>query len=827
MKKTVLLSALLCLSIVLAYSQTTDLNTNWQFQRLTDKTTNQAKIANQGSDWSSQYDVTVVAQSADLEVSRDTLAAEFDKLASGKWLSVELPHTAFVEPFTVLHQWQGICYYKREIEAPEKANGKIYLEMGAAMQLADVWVDGVHVTQHAGGYLPFVIDLSGKFDGKKYVEVLVRLDNRDNPLIPPGKPVSKLDFSYFSGLHRGARLTVKSEVYITDPLVANVVAGGGIFVTYPEVSQDRAIVKVKTHVANDSKTIRNFIVHQYIYAIDGLWGQGEKGECVAQSSSHMLLCAKSAIHDTQNITIRKPALWSPDAPNLYILESYLVENGKVIDREVTRIGIRRIEMTKKGGFVLNGEPIRLVGSNRHSDYPYLGNATSQRAGYRDIRMIKESGFNTVRLGHYPMDRAVLDACDELGVLAIEPIPGWQFFNKAPEFTARTYHDIRTLIRRDRNHPSIIMWETTLNESWPPNEWKDGAVRTAHEEFSGDQMFTSGDAYNYYGFDVSYNDWQEGFNRPNPSPNPSFIREHYDFEFGGHTSSTRIGRKDGEKALLQNAWNAQWSHNRYRAYYPWTMGDAVWSMFDYNRGCADNVCQSGVADLMRLPKFAVPFFRSQIKMGTPMPEGAMGPYIFIASHWTPRSAEDGKIVVFGNVEEVELLINGKSVARQKGDSGPDSDYSKDSKGWYTGGNPYDGGNCRNLTSPPFTFRDIEWTAGTIEAIGYVGGKVATRQKISTPGKASRLEIEYFESGRPIGYGDVAILYVKTLDSNGTLCVDQTTEITLESNHQIIGPETISSEGGIASFIVKTPLNAKNLDVRATSTIGKAKSSIKLQ
>lgn len=270
MKKTVLLSALLCLSIVLAYSQTTDLNTNWQFQRLTDKTTNQAKIANQGSDWSSQYDVTVVAQSADLEVSRDTLAAEFDKLASGKWLSVELPHTAFVEPFTVLHQWQGICYYKREIEAPEKANGKIYLEMGAAMQLADVWVDGVHVTQHAGGYLPFVIDLSGKFDGKKYVEVLVRLDNRDNPLIPPGKPVSKLDFSYFSGLHRGARLTVKSEVYITDPLVANVVAGGGIFVTYPEVSQDRAIVKVKTHVANDSKTIRNFIVHQYIYAIDGL-----------------------------------------------------------------------------------------------------------------------------------------------------------------------------------------------------------------------------------------------------------------------------------------------------------------------------------------------------------------------------------------------------------------------------------------------------------------------------------------------------------------------------------------------------------------------------
>lgn len=827
MKRTVLLLVLLCLSIVFTYSQTTDLNTNWQFQRLTDKTTNQAKIANQGSDWSSQYDVTVVAQSADLEVSRDTLTAEFDKLASGTWQAIELPHTAFVEPFTVLHQWQGICYYKREIEAPKKANGKIYLELGAAMQLADVWVDGMHVTQHAGGYLPFVIDLSGKFDGKKSVEVLIRLDNRDNPLIPPGKPVSKLDFSYFSGLHRGARLTVKSEVYISDPLVANVVAGGGVFVTYPEVSQDMAVVNVNTHAVNDSKAGRNIVVEQKIYSIDGLWGDGKEGELVAQNSSALTLGANTSTHDLQNITLSNPHLWSPDAPNLYMLESSILENGKVIDRVVTRIGIRRIEMTKKGGFVLNGEPIRLVGSNRHSDYPYLGNATSANAGYRDIRMVKESGFNTVRLGHYPMDRAVLDACDELGVLAIEPIPGWQFFNKAPEFTARTYDDIRTLVRRDRNHPSIIMWETTLNESWPPNEWKDGAVRTAHEEFPGDQMFTSGDAYNYYGFDVSYNDWQEGFNRPNPSPNPSFIREHYDFEFGGHTSSTRIGRKDGEKALLQNAWNAQWSHNRYRAYYPWTMGDAVWSMFDYNRGCADNVCESGVADLMRLPKFAVPFFRSQIKIGTPMPEGAMGPYVFIASHWTPRSGEDGKIVVFGNVEQVELLINGKSVARQGGDSGPDSDYSEDSKGWYTGGNPYDGGNSRNLTCPPFTFRDIEWTAGTVEAIGYVGGKIATRQRISTPGKASRLEIEYFESGRSISRGDVAIVYVKALDANGTLCVDQTTEITLQSNHQIVGPKTLSTEGGIASFIVKTPLNAKKLDVRATSTIGKANDSRKLQ
>lgn len=92
-------------------------------------------------------------------------------------------------------------------------------------------------------------------------------------------------------------------------------------------------------------------------------------------------------------------------------------------------------------------------------------------------------------------------------------------------------------------------------------------------------------------------------RPNKTKNPGFIREYYDYEFGGHYSSSRVTRGDGVKALLQNAWNAQWSHNRYRLLYPSTMGDAVWSMYDYNRGCCDNICYSGVADLFRLPKYS--------------------------------------------------------------------------------------------------------------------------------------------------------------------------------------------------------------------------------
>ncbi|CDN31274.1 Beta-galactosidase [Mucinivorans hirudinis] len=804
--------ALLCLAFLAGAAQ--NINRDWQFQRIDNQTQNRAKIENQGQDWSSQYNPQVVAQSAALKVARDTLVREFAKLQDGVWQNVTLPHTAFVEEFVVLHQWQGVCYYKKRLaRGPEWRDKIVLLEFGAAMQLADVWVNGEHRMQHAGGYLPFVVDLTELLKNGDN-EILVRLDNRDNPLIPPGKPVAKLDFNYFSGLHRGARLIVKDKLHITHPILANKVAGGGIFVTYPEVSKEQATIDIKTNVQNSAEQSSDFVVVQKLYRIEGLFGRGVKGELVARVEQKQSVEKFADLDIRQQIVVKKPALWSPDFPNLYLLESEIKKNGKVVDSEATRLGIRRLEMSRERGFVLNGEPIRLVGSNRHSDYPYLGNAISENAGYRDIWLIKENGFNTVRLGHYPQDVAVLDACDELGVLVIEPIPGWQFFNKAPEFTARTYEDVRDMIRRDRNHPSIVMWETTLNESWPPNAWKDGAIKAAHEEYPGDQCFTAGDAYEYYGFDVSYNDWEEGFNRPNISPNPSFIREYYDYEFGGHYSTTRIGRRNGERALLQNAWNAQWSHNRYRAYYPHTMGDAVWSMYDYNRGCADNVCESGMADLFRLPKFSLPLFKSQLDVGTPLPTGNMKPYIFVANYWTERSGKD-KVVVYGNVEEVELFVNGRSVGRQRCDSGADSDYSADEKGWYTGGNPFDGGNCNNLNFPPFTFNNIAWEKGELRAVGYIGGKEVVGERRVTPTEVDSLVVRHLEAGRAIGENDTVLVYVELRDKSGELCVlaEDLVRLKVEGRAEVVGENPRRAEAGVASFVVRVE-NPTGLKFTAT-------------
>jgi beta-galactosidase len=802
-------------------------NSGWQFIRLGEDVKLDTKHENQGSDWLSQYDVTHVSSGVNLPVPKEVLKDEFSQLEKVNWEDVTLPHSPRIEDLTVVHQWQGISYYKKRFIALKNWSDKrCFLEFEGAMQLADIWINGRHILQHAGGYTPFVIDLTGYLKFGETNEILVRLDNRDNPLIPPGKPLEKLDFCYYGGIYRDVNLVIKKPVHITDPVFANETAGGGVFVTYPEVSQSKAIISVKTQVINESETPANIIVVQRLFIINGLFGERKTGKEVAKAETKESLKGCEAKHTIQKIELENPKLWSPDAPWLYLLRTEIVENGEIVDFEEQRIGIRRISFSRENGFEINGQKVRLVGTNRHQEYPYVGNAIPDRVQYRDIYHIKESGFNTVRLGHYLQDKSVLDACDELGILAIEPIPGWQFFNDNEQFCNLTYRDIRYMIRRDRNHPSIVMWEVILNESWPPKWWKDNAAEIAHSEYPGNQCYTSGDSYGYFGWDVQYNDWEEGFNRPNNSGKPGFIREYYDYEFGGHYSTTRVSRGDGEKALLQNVWNAQWSHNRYRAYYPWTSGDAVWSLYDYNRGCCDNICRSGVADIFRIDKFSIPFFKSQMAIGTPLPTGKFKPYIFIANYWDNRP-EDDKVVVYANVDEVSILINGKEFARQKCDAGPDTDYAKDKELWYKGGHPFDGGNCLNLNLPPFTFNDIRWQSGKLEAIGYLDRKEVCRNIVRTPDKPAANAIDYFESGKPASTDDLIIVYVEIEDKSGTLCVNDTSNVTLAvTGGEVIGPATMAAEAGIASFLVKTGVG-RQLKLEVRSHFGRGEKVINLR
>jgi beta-galactosidase len=383
----------------------------------------------------------------------DQAALGFD---DSLWEEVNLPHTGHVEPLNANAMWQGVCWYRLHLASqPEWSGKKVFIDFDGAMSVADVWVNGQQVTTHYGGYLPFSIDLTDKLQSVDNV-IAVRLDNRDNAEVPPGQSYKRLDFDWYSGLYRDVHLRVQNLVHITDPVQANEPASGGVFVTYPEATTDHATVQVQVHVANEGTLDQTARISLDLQSLDG--------ESVATAQSDPATIPGGGDHAfTASLSVDHPKLWYPSHPNLYRLVSTVLGKSSPVDSTTTRIGIRRISFSADGGFQINGQRMFLRGCNRHQEYGYLGYALSDNAQYRDAVKIKSAGFDFVRLSHYPNSPSFLDACDELGLVVMEPMPGWQFMGDNT-FKQRSFQTCRDMIRRDRNHPCIALWETSLNET---------------------------------------------------------------------------------------------------------------------------------------------------------------------------------------------------------------------------------------------------------------------------------------------------------------------------------------------------------------------------
>ena len=246
---------------------------------------------------------------------------------------------------------------------------RVTVQFGAAMQTADVWVNGLHKTRHLGGYLPFTVDLTQDAAAGKPIVIAARLDNRDTDQVPPGKPTDDLDFNYPGGLYRGVKLIATDPVHVSDPVDANIVAGGGVFVTYSDVSEQGATVQIKTDAANDADanahgcTVRSALMDA-------------AGQLVKQALSDPVLIAAQGHHEfTQSLTFRAPRLWYPDHPYLYTLVTTISHDGQPVDEIRTRLGIRTLALGR-GGLHINGQPFHISGSNRHQEYPYIEYALS-------------------------------------------------------------------------------------------------------------------------------------------------------------------------------------------------------------------------------------------------------------------------------------------------------------------------------------------------------------------------------------------------------------------------------------------------------------------
>ncbi len=715
-------------------------------------------------------------------------AVAFDDAA---WEPAMLPHTARIEslvtgePGSDTYQWQGICWYRKRFSvSPESAGRKIFVRFEGAMNVVDVWLNGAFLGRHLGGWLPFGFDISEQTVAGAENVLAVRLDNRDNPVTGP-KPLAQLDFNPYHGIYRNVHLVIKDPLYITDPILADRPASGGVFVTAPEVSPEAATVRVRVHVRNDRASAATFHVRAVLV--------GPDGRIAAESRSDDVQMASGDDRDVaQEVRVRAPALWSPRRPDLYSLHTEVVESGEAVDRETTRIGIRRIDISAEG-IRINGERMFLRGTNRHQEYPYVGYALSDAAQFRDAKKIKDAGFDYVRLSHYGHAPAFMDACDELGLVVMNCIPGWQYFNRDdPAFTKVQYENCRRLLRRDRNHPCVILWEVSLNETAMPAEFIRTTHAIAHEEYPGDQCYTCGWTE---GYDVFIQARQHGGCR-DVRDRPCVVSEYGDWEYYAQNAgleqeawadltpdaaNSRQLRWHGESALLQQATNFQEAHNDNRATI--AFADGLWVMYDYNRGYAPDIESSGCMDLFRLPKFSHAFFRSQRDAAEGIRQAESGAMVFIANYWMPDSAT--RVRVFSNCDEVALYLDGTLVERR----GPDTDRLS-----------------TDLAHPPFTFDLDAFRPGTLEAIGYLGGRETARHVVRTPGAAERLRLRLDQSGRPFAADgkDVAFLYAELQDGNGTVVPSAWENVFFGVTGPVtlVGANPFSSDAGIASILVRT-------------------------
>lgn len=593
------------------------------------------------------------------------------------WEVVQLPHGLEYLPTEASGcvNYQGGAWYRKHFTPDARLKGKkLFLHFEAIMGKSKVWVNGKLVTEHFGGYLPVIADVSEVLDWEKDNVITVWTDNSNDPAYPPGKPQESLDFSYFGGIYRDCFLISHSPIYITDPNYERVVAGGGLFVAYDHVSAEQADILLNLHVRNEENTA--FTGRVEFELLD------TAGVRKAISFRSLRILPDSACTVGGNMRLKRPELWSPESPYLYTLVVRVKDRrGKIVDGYRRRIGVRSIEFKGQDGFWLNGRPYEqpLIGANRHQDFAVVGNALSNSLHWRDAKKLRDAGLKVIRNAHYPQDPAFMDACDELGLFVIVNTPGWQFWNNAPIFAERVYSDIRNMVRRDRNHPSVWMWEPILNETWYPADFAKRTRDIVEEEYPYPYCYCGCDATakGHEHFKILFTHPLTGgggaFSAEQMQPDITyFTREWGDNvdDWNSHNSPSRVNRAWGETPMLVQAnhyASPDYQYTCYETLFQTSrqhVGGCLWHSFDHQRGYHPDPFYGGLMDVFRQPKYSYYMFKAQRSPEKSDIIAETGPMVYIAHEMTPFSPKD--VTVFSNCDEVRLTVfkDGKQYVYKK-------------------------------------------------------------------------------------------------------------------------------------------------------------------
>ena len=466
----------------------------------------------------------------------------------GKTINVDLPHDWAIayapDPATGTSGTDGGWYpggkgeYRKMFATPKGEVVKLHFE--GVYQKAEVFINGQKAGQHAYGYTPFTVDVTPYLYGDKRLnEVLVKVDNSELP---------NCRWYTGSGIYRHVWLESMPTLHIAE---------NGVFVTTPEVSADKAVVKVDVTVQNESDDDRNAMVAIGV------------GQMMVSVPAHQQKTVSTSF------VVRNPRLWSPDDPCRYEVKVELKENGNVIHQQSVNYGVRSFSYDAEKGFVLNGKPLLINGACVHHDDGVLGAMAFDAAEIRKVRQMKDAGFNLIRTSHNPTTRAFLDACDSIGMLVIgEAFDGWRTAKKPYDYSTLIdscyQEDIRAMVTRDRNHPSIICWSIG-NEVI---ERKD--IRVVHTAKLLKQAILKHDATRPVTEALCAwdSDWE-------------IFDPHFDvLDIGGYNYMIHKHASDHQRNPKRVMWQTEsYPRDTFKNWklvrdYPYVIGDIVWTGLDY-------------------------------------------------------------------------------------------------------------------------------------------------------------------------------------------------------------------------------------------------------
>jgi beta-galactosidase len=668
---------------------------------------------------------------------------------------ITIPHTNKVLPWHGFddREYQFVSLYRRHFTMPAGlADHRVFVDFGGAMTAATVTINGHKLGEYRGGYTPFSFELTQRINWRGDNVLAVEVDSTERSDIPPFG--GDIDYLTFGGLYREVALRVVPQTFIEN-----------VFAKPRDVLSNNRSVEVRCYL--DSK--------------GGASGQRKltaelrDGTRVLASQSASVSAGTSTIDLTLN-NLGSIDLWDTNNPKLYQVRVSLLEAESLVDEYETRIGFREAKFTPDG-FFLNGKHVKLRGLNRHQTYPFVGQAMPARVQRRDAWILrKDLKCNIVRTSHYPQSPHFLDACDELGLMVLEEIPGWQHVgDQAWKDLSVGY--VESMIRRDWNHPSIIIWGVRVNESGDYHDFYSKTNSLARS--LDDSRPTGGIRYKYDSElleDVfTMNDFQIPLRKPN---HPLYLNT----EFIGHMYPTK--RNDNIERITEHAMRHARVHNQLASEKSYA-GGLGWCAFDYNTHSnfcsSDRICYHGVADIFRIPKPAGGFYKSQCD---PQEEIVLEP----AFDWSrgDRNETFTIAMVSSNCDQVKIYIGDRQVADLK----PDRDQFP------------------HLKYPPFVtnLRDSinrnPW--GDLKLEGFIEGKKVITKSMSGRGADRQLLVEP-DDRELLGDGiDTTRVVLKVTDEYGAVrpLANAAIVLSVSGPGEIIGDNPFSLFGGVGAVWIKT-------------------------